>query len=167
MLKQLNDRIGENAAQNIKSGFEKCGIYPLNREKVLEKLPAEEPENVNDGAVEESLDDSFMSLLKEMRYGPENMPSRKRKKKVTVEPGKSVSGADFDSADGDDSEGIPQDADDNNDTDSAGEDMETNSDGNGGDTDAGDYCVDTNNNRSSTTAPASSANIFERFGFTS
>ena len=90
-----------------------------------------------------------MSLHNEMRYGPENMSSRKRKKKVTVEPGKSVSGADFDSVDEEDSQGVPQDSDDNG-TDSGGEDMETNSDDNDDKTDEDNGCVDANINRPST-----------------
>lgn len=100
LLRDLTSRISEKASENIKSGFEKCGITPLNRQRILDRLPVEESNNVDQGddAQAQGIDESFTSILKEMRYGPGEQ-TRKRRKKVNVEPGKSVSGADFEKKD--------------------------------------------------------------------
>ena len=54
-----------------------------------------EPEGERLDQHAEHVDDSFLDILKEMRYGSGDNPQRKRKKKVDVAPGKSVTGADF------------------------------------------------------------------------
>jgi len=41
LLNILMKKISEKCSDNLKSGFEKCGIYPLNRDKVLIMLPVE------------------------------------------------------------------------------------------------------------------------------
>lgn len=39
LLKELMESLKENQANNLKSGFEKCGIYPYNKNKLLDRLP--------------------------------------------------------------------------------------------------------------------------------
>ena len=39
LLRSLTDAITTNAKSNLKSGFEACGIFPLNPSKVTNKLP--------------------------------------------------------------------------------------------------------------------------------
>ena len=78
LVRQLNDRISDNSSSNIKSGFQKCGIVPLNRDKVLEKLPEEsdaQESNSTNGTNNgpSDINQSFISLLEEMRYGPEHV----------------------------------------------------------------------------------------------
>lgn len=97
LLKELVDAISVNGPENLKSGFEKCGIIPLNPRKILERLPSN-PENSDRGETEtdrgEIMDTTLTNMLKELRYG-EDLEQRKRKKKVNVEPGKSVRTQDF------------------------------------------------------------------------
>lgn len=173
LLRQLNECISDNAESNIKSGFLKCGIVPLNREKVLERLP-EEPTaetETEDQSAASDLDGSFISLLKEMRYGPEKVQTKKRKKKVTVEPGKSVSGADFD-VDNENDEPDSEDEDNDLDENNNGDDMDMNaSDELDEDTDienndAGGVSGrgDTDPVRMDSNSSRCSGNIFERFG---
>ena len=107
-----------------------------------------------------------------MRYGPEHVWIRKRKKKVVVEPGESVSGADFASDDeGDEEEadeevdqnvsfveienGVPYDAD--TDVEEVDDDVNVDVNNNRPDVDEDDVDVDINSNRP--------GNIFERIRF--
>ena len=38
-LKQLHDEMPKTATSNLKSGFRKAGIYPLNKDEILQRLP--------------------------------------------------------------------------------------------------------------------------------
>ena len=90
LLEQLYQNIEANSEKNLKAGFKKCGIVPVNRNKLLEMIPAE-PENVAETTT--VLDSSLTSVLKELRY---NAPTQKRrKKKLQVPAGKSVSSFDL------------------------------------------------------------------------
>lgn len=94
MLASLLDRMKASSPEIIKSGFEKCGIVPFNRNKVLSQIPSvdslsnEEPNNI---------DNSFVEMLQKLRYG-ETQPVVQRKKRKTsnVVPGKSVTNLDSD-----------------------------------------------------------------------
>jgi len=100
LLRELTNTMQENAGENIRSGFEKCGIVPVNRENVLSRLPKETSAEGASGAGESNeggardMDESFLNVLREMRYD-ENPTQRKRKRRIDVDPGRSVSGADF------------------------------------------------------------------------
>lgn len=86
LLKELMASLAENQEENLKSGFSKCGIYLLNKQKLLDRLP--ENQNADTSAVGEA----FIEQLKQRRAefltkdGPQ-----KRKKKLQVPAGKSVS----------------------------------------------------------------------------
>ena len=122
LLKELHKTIAENASVNIKSGFKATGIFPLNRQHVLRKLP---PINETDMSPE-AIEGSFERYLRKLRFPststqaetPTNtsitqdttadtapstsaagtseplQPTPRRKKKVNIAPGKSVSEAD-------------------------------------------------------------------------
>lgn len=83
-LYQPEGQTTNHTSQNLVSGFRKCGIYPLERNEVLERLP--------DGQTDVDLNVSgaVMEMLQNMR-GVDEEPVKKRKKKVTVAPGKSIS----------------------------------------------------------------------------
>lgn len=70
--------------QTIKSGFRACEIFPLYPEVVLRKIPILSAEH--DVAGEWS--QTFVNLLKDKRFTEE--PTRRRRKKIKVAPGKSV-----------------------------------------------------------------------------
>ena len=78
--------ISISAEKNIKSGFEATGLCPLNRDKVLSKIPVEDPDV---GQTTTLVAQAMTSLFKESRYKD---PRRKRvqRKKLTVAPGESV-----------------------------------------------------------------------------
>ena len=95
LLKTLTETINVKAGDNLKSGFSKCGIVPLNRQKVLERLPRVTQQNT-DKEPGTTLDETFRDLLQTMRFGNESQTVRKRKKKIDVQPGKSVTGKDYD-----------------------------------------------------------------------
>ena len=68
--KFLHDTISINAASNLQSGFKKCELSLLNNEKPLAYLPTST--RSESSLVEEAipmLKDSYISVLKSMRYG--------------------------------------------------------------------------------------------------
>ncbi|CAG5034100.1 unnamed protein product [Parnassius apollo] len=82
------DELSVNAEKNIKAGFRKCGIVPLDANQVIARLPLqEEDEEVK----KKAMNDSVLSLLKEMRYGSMNIREPQKKRKLDVVAGKSVS----------------------------------------------------------------------------
>lgn len=94
LLKQLVEGISERGPENIRAGFKKCGIVPLNRNEVLKMLPAL-PDTHTDKNDDLAIDQSFVDLLKSMRYEGNGAPStRKRRTKIPVLPGKSVAAPD-------------------------------------------------------------------------
>lgn len=95
LLKETLESMNENMARNIKSGFRASGVYPLDKNEVLKRLP---DKNV---AVDESLLSSALKQhLNEMRFAKAKNPEPKRKR-MMVEPGKSVSGTTGSSSDSD------------------------------------------------------------------
>lgn len=91
-LKELYQSIEENREKNIRSGFRKCGIFPVNREEVLKQLPSYVNNAVQE--TEEHVNKAVVDLLKKFRY-PEQPTQRTKRKKVDVPAGKSIGGADF------------------------------------------------------------------------
>ena len=89
LLKKLLNKIELNHVANIKAGFSKAGIIPLNRQQVLKMLPQEIGSQHDNERAETELNGSFRAFLQEMRYEGPAMP-RKRRKKIDVVPGMSV-----------------------------------------------------------------------------
>ena len=74
--------------QEICEKFKETGISPFNPNAVLKRLPGKSDAGV--------ISDSVLEHLKERRYSPpEPSGVSKKRKKLTVEPGKSVSIEDF------------------------------------------------------------------------
>ena len=90
LLKFLHDAMYSNAADNLKSGFEKCGLCPLNKEKPLAFLPSMSGESsINDESMS-SVNESLMSVLQNMCYNDGSKSKRGKRKKLNVKPRKSV-----------------------------------------------------------------------------
>ena len=91
---QLTNQIKPNSVAYLIAGFEKSGLVPLSKNKVIDHIPydtnLENPngESVSSEGVSES-DASFLEILKEMRYGNGDQEGTKRKKKIA---GKSITG---------------------------------------------------------------------------
>ncbi|KAI4470598.1 hypothetical protein MML48_1g02480 [Holotrichia oblita] len=94
LLNKLHEAIDANRTANIIAGFDKSGILPLNADRVLRMLPVEDPANETQ---EDDINNSFIHILKYMRYD-ENQ-SKQRQKKMNVPAGKSVVIDDFESSD--------------------------------------------------------------------
>lgn len=103
LLKKLCDKFDE---KNVLSGFRKCGIVPLCRQKVLDMLPGiDDTRSTGTGTSAgdntpssvpriEAIDDSFKELLRSLRQY-DTPQIRKKRTKVNVTPGKSVEVKDF------------------------------------------------------------------------
>lgn len=91
LLKKVIEKVEKNGSQNLVSGFESTGIYPLNANRVLQKIPSR---NNTSEKVKENINDSVMDFLIKVR-GPQDKQPTKRRKKVSVQPGHSVSQEDF------------------------------------------------------------------------
>lgn len=90
MLKKLIEELSESCGDNIRSGFRKTGIVPLDRQEILNLLP-NKGVDANPVGIEENMDESVKGLLRELRYGKEKpRPRTSRKEKLQVEPGRSV-----------------------------------------------------------------------------
>ena len=88
-LKALHEALLENAETNLKAGFKKAGIWPLDKEAVLERLP--QKTRTKDTSL---VSDTFLEHVEGLRKSTCPEP-KKRRKKVNVAPGKSVSTEDF------------------------------------------------------------------------
>jgi len=97
LLLKLQTALDPNARQNLLAGFQKCGISPLNRKKILERIPSVAVEDPALPDANAAANCSLIELLNEMRYSEPAAPKR-RKKMVKVAPGKSIRGVDFQNA---------------------------------------------------------------------
>ncbi|XP_063231294.1 uncharacterized protein LOC134535878 isoform X2 [Bacillus rossius redtenbacheri] len=94
MLNKLMEKIKDSAPATIKSGFEKCGLIPLNRQKVLAQLPT--PSDTS--SINHAMEGSLSELLKSLRYG-ENGTFSRRKRKLNIPPGKSATNIESEASD--------------------------------------------------------------------
>lgn len=77
--------IESNQSANLKSGFKKCGIYPTNADELLRSFN-------NSECVQSPILESFKTFLKDQRNEVTGLETtRKRKKKLNVAPGQSIS----------------------------------------------------------------------------
>lgn len=86
LLNQAIKKLDMTNKQNIISGFEATGLVPLNKHKILDKLPKALQENA------EQADDMANSLKEVFQRARFNNTDRSyaRKKKMNVEPGRSI-----------------------------------------------------------------------------
>lgn len=97
LLKQLMTALAPDAPQNLKSGFRKTGIYPLNKMEVLQRLP----EAVLDsslGSMRECVSDVFIEELRKRREDATRSRAPKRRKNLNVPAGKSISSEEVEAA---------------------------------------------------------------------
>lgn len=87
-LKELHAALAETAGTNLKSGFRKAGIVPLQAEPILQRLPSKT--SVDTSLVEETFMDALSALRSESCVEP-----KQKRKKVNVSPGKSITNLDL------------------------------------------------------------------------
>ncbi|CAH2004705.1 unnamed protein product [Acanthoscelides obtectus] len=89
LLNQLWEKIAPKTEDNLKAGFLKTGIFPTNEQPVLERLPTfKHPEPTLDP---EAVGESFIQFLENKRQAVVCQGKGGRKRKLNVDPGKSVS----------------------------------------------------------------------------
>ena len=75
LLKRLCDDVCpcNEASEKIKSGFKKCGIFPLDAQPVLERLPVSvsNPQNRTENDSATVVSNAFIELLESMRSPPD------------------------------------------------------------------------------------------------
>lgn len=76
--------ISSGVKRNMMSGFCATGIYPFNKNKVLDRLPRE------DEVGEQEVETILTNFLKESRYGNSSNQPTRRKKRLDAAPGKSI-----------------------------------------------------------------------------
>ncbi|XP_063237501.1 uncharacterized protein LOC134539411 [Bacillus rossius redtenbacheri] len=93
LLKKTLDAIGDNISTNLKSGFKKSGIFPVDKQKVLESLPSTSSANESDVVTATvALKSSFEAFLQQSREKETGV--KQRKKKLIVNAGKSLAAQD-------------------------------------------------------------------------
>ncbi|XP_012553005.2 uncharacterized protein LOC105842971 [Bombyx mori] len=92
LLKLLINELSENVDSNLKAGFRKAGIIPIDRNEVLSRLPKENTEDPEKSRY--AVDKSVLDILKEMRYGTINIKEPAHKSKINVDSGKSLGNID-------------------------------------------------------------------------
>lgn len=90
LLKKGLDAIENNISANLKAGFKKSGIFPINKEEVLKCLPKKSmPNEANDTSSSAvAWSETFEDFLRSTRE--KETVTKPRKKKFTVTPGKSL-----------------------------------------------------------------------------
>ena len=102
ILKETLNQCKAKSKDNIRNGFQKCGILPFDRSKVLVLLPpssistATQPESCN--TTSQNIQDSFVEMLKQKRFN-EREGRVKRRRRIACEPGTSAAGAVIDHED--------------------------------------------------------------------
>lgn len=90
LLKKAFETVGANNAKNITAGFQACGIFPYNPERVLQKIPRQTHIEEDDEIAERSWTDSFVDQLKDLRQGSSETQKRPRGKRINIQAGKSI-----------------------------------------------------------------------------
>jgi len=85
LLNELINRLEENKTQNLVSGFKKCGIYPINKQCLLDRLPNNLSEHDNS-----IISEAFIDQLESKRTEYLGTSNIKRRKKLQVPSGKSI-----------------------------------------------------------------------------
>lgn len=96
-IDKMNTAIGKDKTatdngikRNLRSGFECTGIYPFNPTRVLKKIPG----GIEETEVNDFVNDSLTEFLKKQRgVGQTTWNPRQKKKKLRVDPGKSITAA--------------------------------------------------------------------------
>ena len=96
LLKQLHEQLFAGGhSENLESGFKACGIYPFDPKQVLKKLPDYE---CGSEEVSKNVSDAMLDVLKSMRGVDKITERRRKRRKVTVTPGKGVTPEDMESS---------------------------------------------------------------------
>ena len=91
LLKMLLDSLEPTRESNLQTGFRKTGIFPLVCEPELNRLPRRIEYETKNESINRSVTKVFVNHLQQLRYdGTEDAAPRRKKRRLDVEPGKSV-----------------------------------------------------------------------------
>ena len=93
LLSDLLNKLKPNLQQNLVSGFRTCGIEPVDRQQVLKRLPGVSDDTEANASA--NVSESVLKMLSTMRYGDKEQVVLRTRRKVDVEPGKSVTARDY------------------------------------------------------------------------
>lgn len=99
LLRKSIESLQEKLSDNIIAGFRGTGIFPLDRQQVLKRLPSDTVEDCASEPAAQAMVATLTTMFKEARYGKGDAPARGRKKKINVAPGRSVSAEDIEDID--------------------------------------------------------------------
>jgi len=74
---------GGSISNDLQASFKATGIYPLNKQNVMDKLPNTDDSNI-------LVNDTVTEYLKSQRYPNNDENARKKRKKITVVAGASI-----------------------------------------------------------------------------
>lgn len=100
LLTKTLEKLNTNIEENLISGFRETGIFPLDEEQVLKRIPRKEPSA--DASTSTLWSDTSANMLSQRRVNQN--PEKKRKKKLQVQLGLSVTGPSHSSSSGEDSD---------------------------------------------------------------
>ena len=86
LLKKMWDRL-HTSSDNLIAGFRKSGIYPIDRQQVLKRLPSHSLDSSVSSVVGETFLEEIMKKREEITKGHQ----KTGRKKLNVSPGKSIS----------------------------------------------------------------------------
>lgn len=89
LLTKLLDQMGSKIEADLRGGFRGAGIYPLKRDNVLKRL-CDHVVQEDRGQIRERVSDTFIEELRRSRQEITDRPTRGRKKKINVAPGKGI-----------------------------------------------------------------------------
>ncbi|KAK3732958.1 hypothetical protein RRG08_002568 [Elysia crispata] len=104
LLNKLISNMDLRNRANLIAGFEACGIYPFNPDRVMKKLPTSSGNTTNAEKGEKSpfkISAALLDFLQQFKYSPrgESAKPTAPRRKLAIEPGKSVSAADLEGTD--------------------------------------------------------------------
>lgn len=90
LLRGLIGKMSATSRSNLQSGFRKCGIYPFDKEQLLNRLPGKS--NVIEV---DMVGEAFLEKMKEKRSEIAKPAKVNRRKKINIAPGQSICPEDF------------------------------------------------------------------------
>lgn len=82
LLRSLLEKIKQNAADNLISGFRKCGIVPCDPTPLIERLHSTKSGSGNNTSQSSEIDNTFVEYLENKRQETTQFKTRTKKKKV-------------------------------------------------------------------------------------
>jgi hypothetical protein len=100
----ISEALEPKQANNIKSGFRKCGIFPLNKDEVLPRVFCSKVNDaVKELSINQAVSDAVLHRLNQIYQV--GVCVKQRKRRINVVPGKSISLAEFRSLEDEEVEG--------------------------------------------------------------